>query len=331
MGLARRILDRGWADKVDTGGKHSALLNATFLAGERDLFRRRIDDVLNEPKLITEPNIADSSSRIRPLVIAGHIDVARAGAADFLRRRVTAGGVTQHTTALSTPGWVFADSAYMVAPSQAIIGNTELMLSDLKGIWSLLAQEDGLVRHVLNANVPREKSYIGIDVWIDGTTWGRANGWWVAAVVDSLEVVPPQEWDKDLLKQYEKTTEALIRHQDNGFWRCTVDDSFAPVDTSATVMIAYALLKGHQLGLGSAEHELAAFSALEQVLRHHFDFRTATLRHQQIGPLVVNVASQNPRYLHEGNPYGQGFLAGLYAMAADGVQVRDLGLTRLTA
>jgi unsaturated rhamnogalacturonyl hydrolase len=68
---------------------------------------------------------------------------------------------------------------------------------------------------------------------------------------------------------------------------------------------------------------------LEYVLRHHFDWRTGTLRHQQKGPLIVNVASPNPRYLSDANPYGQGFLAGLYAMVASDVHVRDLKVCAL--
>lgn len=330
-GIVRRMIERGFAAPVDTGGKHSSLLNGMFLGGLRDWLREKAEEVLAKP-VIAHPTLADSSSRIRPLVLAGRVKEALAAAEHFRRERVVVAGVTQHTTAPSTKGWVFADTAYMAPPSQAIVGQTELALSDLKGFHRLLVNERGLMRHVLNASVPVEQTaYNGIDLWIDGTAWGRANGWWVAGVVDSLEVIPEPEWDRELLAMFAATAAALIAHQDNGFWHCTVDDPHAPVDTSATVMIAYGLLKGHQLGLGGPGLERAAFAALEATLRHHFDWRTATLRHQQIGPMVVNIPSTNPRYMHEGNPYGQGFLAGLYAMGADGVQVRSLGVTRVQA
>ena len=62
-----------------------------------------------------------------------------------------------------------------------------------------------------------------------------------------------------------------------------------------------------------------------------FDWRGAILRHQQFGPMIVNIPSPNPRYLDDGNAYGQGFLAALFALAADGVQVRDLGIRSLPA
>jgi len=323
--MVKRILERGWAERVDTGGKHSSLLNAMFLAGFHDWFQEKIVEVLRGP-IITRPNLADSSSRIRPLVLAGKTKEALQAAEEFRRQRVVAGGVTQHTTAPSTAGWVFADTAYMVPPSQAIVSAVPLAVSDLKGFHRILAQENGLLRHVYNAGVPREQSYVGLDLWIDGTAWGRANGWWVAGVVDSLEVIPEPDWDPELVAMFHKTAAALVACQDAGLWRCTIDDPYAPVDTSATVMIAYGLMKGYQLGLGDAALEAAAFAALESVLKHHVEWRTATLRHQQFGPLIVNIPSTNPRYLVDGNPYGQGFLAALYTLTAEGVQVRDLGI-----
>jgi unsaturated rhamnogalacturonyl hydrolase len=319
--IVKRMLERGW-DRVDTGGKHSGMLNAMHLAGLEAWFKERIADVLAEP-IITHPNIADSSSRIRPLILAGEVSAALGANEIFHRERVLAGGLTQHTTARSTQGWVFADTAYMVAPSQAIVGDYDLAASELKGFHRLLAQQDGLLRHVFNASVPVEESYVKIDLWIDGTAWGRASAWWLAGVVDSLEVIPESLWDRDLIAMYLKTVARICELQEGGFWRSTIDDCYAPVDTSATVMIGYALAKGHQLGLGGDQAETASFAALEGVLRHHFDWRNAILRHQQFGPMIVNIPSQNPRYLDDGNAYGQGFLAALFALTSDGLRVRD--------
>jgi len=53
------------------------------------------------------------------------------------------------------------------------------------------------------------------------------------------------------------------------------------------------------------------------------------MRHQQKGPLIVNVASQNPRYLSDANPYGQGFLAQLYMLCVCGVNVKSLGVRQV--
>jgi rhamnogalacturonyl hydrolase YesR len=327
--VVRRMLEQGWL-RVNTGGKHSGLLNAMYTAGLNDWFHEKVREVLATP-VITHPNIADSSSRMRPLVIAGLVAEARAANEIFHRERAVSGGLTQHTTARSTPGWIFADTAYMVPPSQAILGNHALAFADLKGFHAMLAQDDGLLRHVFNAAVPESESYVGIDLWIDGTAWGRASGWWTAGVVDSLEVIPETAWDRELVAMYEKTVARLIECQDGGLWRATIDDPYSLIDTSATVMIGYALAKGYQLGLGGEPALKAAFAALEAVLGKHFDWRGAILRHQQFGPMIVNIPSPNPRYLDDGNAYGQGFLAALFALAADGVQVRDLGIRSLPA
>lgn len=325
--IVKRIVEHGWRG-VNTGGKHSGLLNAMYTAGLRSWFEEKVADML-AGQVITHPNLADSSSRMRPLVLAGKVAEARAANEIFQKERVVAGGVTQHTTARSTHGWVFADTAYMVPPSQAILGNWELALADLKGFHKILAQPDGLMRHVFNASVPPEESYVDIDLWIDGTAWGRANGWWMAGVVDTLEVIPQASWDRELVAMYEKTAARLIECQDDGIWRSTIDDSYSLLDTSATVMIGYALAKGAQLGLGGEKAEAASFAALEAVMRHHFDWRNAILRNQQYGPMIVNVSSPNPRYHDHGNAYGQGFLAALYAINADGVRVRDLEIHSL--
>lgn len=325
--IVKRIVEHGWRG-VNTGGKHSGLLNAMYTAGLRSWFDEKVQDVLTG-RVITHPNLADSSSRMRPIVLAGKLAEARAANEIFQKERVVAGGVTQHTTARSTHGWVFADTAYMVPPSQAILGNWELAFADLKGIHNILAQPDGLMRHVFNASVPAEESYVDIDLWIDGTAWGRANGWWLAGVVDSLEVIPQVSWDPDLVAMYEKTVARVIDCQDDGIWRATIDDSYSLLDTSATVMIGYALAKGAQLGIGGVRAEPASFAALEAVMRHHFDWRGAILRNQQYGPMIVNIPSPNPRYHDHGNAYGQGFLAALFALNADGVRVRDLGVRSL--
>jgi len=304
------------------------MLNAMHLTGLNDWFHEKVQDVLAAP-IITHPNLADSSSRIRPLILAGKIAEARSANEIFHRERVVAGGVTQHTTARSTPGWVFADTAYMVPPSQAIVGRHDFAFAELKGFHKILAQEDGLLRHVFNAEVPESESYVGIDLWIDGTAWGRASAWWMAGVVDSLEVVPEVTWDRELIAMYEKTAARAIACQERGLWRATLDDPYSLIDTSATVMIGYSLAKGYQLGVGGEAANKASFAALEGVMRDHFDWKTATLRHQQFGPMIVNIPSPNPRYLDDGNAYGQAFLAALFALTADGVRVRDLAVRSL--
>ena len=333
--IVRKILERGLREPVDTGGKHAAMLNGMHVAGLHDMLREQLQDTLagrgNIPRsarplgpIVAHPNISDSMSRIRPLVLAGFAQEARDALAIYLRERVVVAGAPVFSTAPSTQGWIFADTAYMVPPSLALMGEADMAISDLVRTHELLAQDDGLIRHILNAAVDVEDSYCKTDIWIDGTAWGRANGWWLAGVVDTAEVLP--QLPAGLRDLFTRTCKALLAVQDGGLWRCTVDDPYSAPDTSATVMIGYGYVKGHQLGLLDASYAEAGFAALEAVLKHHFDYRDGTMHHQQRGPLIVNVGSPNPRYLSAANPYGQGFLAQLYMLCVADVQVQDLGV-----
>ncbi len=315
-GIVRKILERGWAEPIDTGGKHSAMLNGMHIAGLSDWYAEKLAEVLAEP-IITHPNLSDSFSRVRPLILGGGIDAAQAAYATYLQERVEVRGIPQHTTAKSTNGWIFADTAYMVCPSLAIVGDFARAEADLVSIHDALALENGLLRHVLNGSVDLADSYVGIDIWIDGSAWGRAQGWWLAAAADALEVMPSHP--AAVVERFARTCASLIDCQsEDGLWRVTVDDEFAPIDTSGTVMIAYGMFKAHQLGFADDAVGAAGFRALEALLKGHLDWRTGALRNQQMGPMIVNIASPNPRYFGEANPYGQGFLAQLYSLAIDG-------------
>lgn len=337
--IVRRMLERGLQEPIDTGGKHAAMLNGMHLSGHTQMLDEQLKHTLagtgNIPRsksplgpIVAHPNISDSMSRIRPLALAGYASQAREALSIYLKERVEVAGAPVFSTAPSTPGWIFADTAYMVPPSLAMMGRDAMAIQDLVRTHELLATPTGLLRHVLNAAVPVEDSYCKIDLWIDGTAWGRANGWWLAGVVDTLEVAQPTDKLKAMFSQ---TCDSLLALQEDGFWRVTVDDSYSLIDSSATVMIGYGFVKGWQLGLLDKKFEEAGVKALEYVLRHHFDLRTGTLHHQQSGPLIVNVASPNPRYLSSANPYGQGFLASLYTLVATDVNVRDMDLAALRA
>jgi len=336
--IVRKMLERGLREPIDTGGKHAAMLNGMHLSGHTQMLEEQLEHTLagtgNIPRsktplgrIVAHPNISDSMSRIRRLVLTGREQEARDALAIYRRERVEVAGAPVFSTAPSTPGWIFADTAYMVAPSLAIMGEREMAEGDLARHHELLATETGLIRHVLNAAVPVEDSYCKIDLWIDGTAWGRANGWWLAGVVDALEVI--DQPSEPLLAMFRQTCESLLALQEDGLWRATVDDPYSLIDSSATVMIGYGFVKGWQLGLLDKRFEASGVRALEYVLRHHFDLREGTLRHQQKGPLIVNVASPNPRYLGEANPYGQGFLASLYSLVAADVNVRDMQVRAL--
>src|SRR5512140_2526942 len=105
----------------------------------------------------------------------------------------------------------------MVPPSLAIMGEEKMAIADLINTHKFLALPNGLMRHILNAAVEEKDSYCKTDLWIDGTAWGRANGWWLAGVVDTLEVM--KDRPKGLLQRFRRTCASLLALQDGGFWR----------------------------------------------------------------------------------------------------------------
>jgi rhamnogalacturonyl hydrolase YesR len=90
--------------------------------------------------------------------------------------------------------------------------------------------------------------------------WGRGNGWVIAGLARGLEVMPRDLKYYDEYKTvYCDMAEALIKWQrPDGFWNCSIIDpeDFGNPETSATVLISFALAKGINLGLLDKEKYL---------------------------------------------------------------------------
>ncbi|MBD1379413.1 glycoside hydrolase family 88/105 protein [Metabacillus arenae] len=118
--------------------------------------------------------------------------------------------------------------------------------------------------------------------WCDKTTgrsphvWGRAVGWFAMALVDTLELLESEDVNTDELKcLLKEAVDGMLCYQhSNGMWYQVVDFSDEKgnyLETSGTLMLAYAILKGVRLGYLSDEykkHGKAAFDGtLEQYIR----------------------------------------------------------------
>lgn len=95
--------------------------------------------------------------------------------------------------------------------------------------------------------------------WSDPVTgqspnvWGRAVGWYVMALVDVLELLEGEQADAGFLQQYlQETVDGMLPHQHSeGMWYQVVDRADHPdnyLESSGTLMMAYAILKGVRLG-----------------------------------------------------------------------------------
>jgi unsaturated rhamnogalacturonyl hydrolase len=109
--------------------------------------------------------------------------------------------------------------------------------------------------------------------WADPETgrsrffWGRGLGWYAMALVDILDVIPPEKTElrKPLLEIIPELAESLVRHQDaTGVWYQILDMPAEPGnyrEASASAMFTYFLAKGINKGYLPGSFEPAARKA----------------------------------------------------------------------
>lgn len=88
----------------------------------------------------------------------------------------------------------------------------------------------------------------------DGYTpgfWGRGNGWIVAAMVETLDLLPADHPARErLVGRFRDLCAALARHQGaDGMWRNLIERPDAYPETSVTGFVVFAYAKGVRLGL----------------------------------------------------------------------------------
>ncbi|MCC5805201.1 MAG: glycoside hydrolase family 88 protein [Opitutales bacterium] len=116
--------------------------------------------------------------------------------------------------------------------------------------------------------------------WADDETgrsalpWGRALGWFVMALVDTLEYMPENSDEAATLKAFLDRTVAMIlrtQDEDTGLWWQVLDLADRPgnyLEASASAMFVYALAKGVNHGWLGDTHAAAAVRGYEAMLRH---------------------------------------------------------------
>ncbi len=317
-GLYALIIGQGLgrSDAKHETWKQGTLLNALHFCGLDDQLHKTVSEFVDARPLIVPGAIADNASRIRAFFHAGFQDVAREALAEFKRQVVEVNGVTQHANARPTLNWVWVDTAYMVPPSMALMGELDFAFGDLLGFYRILVNENGLLRHLKQEiGVRPEERLVGETEWIDGSAWGRGNGWYVAGCVDTLDYA--KVLNAEVEQIFAKVCQSLLRYQDGqGAWHAIIDDLDSPQEMSATTAIAYAFLRGCRMGLLPSEYENAARRAIAEVLSHHFDWMTYQVKDQQRGPMIANMFT--PSHMESGCSYGQAFLAMSLYMIAEG-------------
>ncbi len=174
------------------------------------------------------------------------------------------------------PNQVWLDGLYMVMPFYI---KYEKRFNKGRHIPDIVNQFVNVRQYMLDSKTGLY--YHGYDesrreAWSDKTTglspnfWGRAEGWFVMALADVLQEMDDVEptHRKELENMLRDAIDALLQYQDpeTGMWYQVLDRGQAEgnyLETSATLMIAYSILKGCRLGFldqAYKQHAVDAFN-----------------------------------------------------------------------
>ena len=115
-------------------------------------------------------------------------------------------------------------------------------------------------------------------IWADPVTgraahaWGRAVGWYMTALADSLALLPADTEGRDeVLRIFRTLSEKLLAIREDGVWLQVLDcpgrmGNYA--ESSGTFLILNGLLQGARLGLLSPETGAAAMESFRSAQRH---------------------------------------------------------------
>ena len=111
--------------------------------------------------------------------------------------------------------------------------------------------------------------------------WGRAEGWYLMALVDVLEWLP-QPYQQPLVDQLQTLCASLLPLQTaNGCWLQVLDCPDAEgnyEEMSVTPMIAYAMMKGYRMGWLSRPYLTAGMRATESICHNYLKIRPGQQR-----------------------------------------------------
>lgn len=176
---------------------------------------------------------------------------------EFLRDapRTDDGGIPQHKGDVEL--WV--DTIYEICPFLASYGD---VTGDEGTFDEATHQIKVQAKHLQDpyADLFRHEWREQPDTFPESAFWSRGNGWAAAGILDTLEYLPNDHPDRDVLVDiFQRLAAAILPLQDaSGYWHNVLDDDQTPLETSGTVMFAYTFHRGHEMGLLDAEAYLKA-------------------------------------------------------------------------
>jgi len=157
------------------------------------------------------------------------------------------------------PSQMWLDGIYMQAPfyaEYASLFNEPKAYQDIANQFELLFKhardpKTGLLYHAWNED--KAQQWANPETGCSPHFWGRAMGWYMMALVDTLDFIPVSAERDRLIDILQQLTKAVLGVQDrqNGLWYQVLDRGGDPgnyVEASASSMFVYALLKGLNRG-----------------------------------------------------------------------------------
>jgi unsaturated rhamnogalacturonyl hydrolase len=178
------------------------------------------------------------------------------------------------------PNQMWLDGLYMAEPFYAEYAATFNHPEDFSDIAHQFALADEHLRDSKTGLLYHGWDESGEQRWADKASghssqfWGRAMGWQMMALVDTLHYFPEDEAGrKTLITLLQKEAEALVKVQDQetGLWYQVLDKGGAKgnyLESSASCMFVYALAKGVRQGYLAPRYLDTARRGYQGILAH---------------------------------------------------------------
>jgi unsaturated rhamnogalacturonyl hydrolase len=178
------------------------------------------------------------------------------------------------------PDQMWLDGLYMAEPFRAEVASITHHPEDFANIthqFVLMEQhardpKTGLLYHGWDAS--KQERWANKETGNSSEFWARGMGWYMMALVDSLDYFPPADTDRmRLLAILQREAEAVARIQDpaSGLWYDVLNKQSAKgnyLESSAACMFVYALAKGVRRGYLPAHYLANAERGYQGILTH---------------------------------------------------------------
>ena len=140
--------------------------------------------------------------------------------------------------------------------------------------------------------------------------WGRAVGWLLIGMIDSLEyIAPSNRYYRILRSQFELIVKTTLNYQmNNGYFKWQLTAVEGHIDTSATSMISYAIKRGVMIGM------------LNRSFLHYSNLGLVAISHSVENGVVMDSSAECTEFgvypqSYESNQWAQGPTTALAALS----------------